>query len=174
MDGTFISKDPLGFGGGDTNVYRFVSSNPINLTDPSGMFAQLLIEADILITRYVASPAGQRIVSAAQRCASVSANNVSVYVSKTAEGLTRYVGITNNLARRASEHLTTKGINIEPIMRGLTRPDARAIEQALIETHGLEKNQGALMNLINSISQKNPEYAKQLQRGYELLKSIGY
>ena len=39
-------------------------------------------------------------------------------------------------------------------MKNLSRSDARAVEQALIEIHGLQKNGGTLMN--------------------ELLKSIGY
>jgi hypothetical protein len=59
-------------------------------------------------------------------------------------------------------------------MQGLTRSDARAVEQALIEIHGLGKNGGTLKNLINSISKLNPKYSKQVERGYELLKSIGY
>ena len=33
----FTSRDPLGFGGGDTNTYRYVRNNPVNLTDPSGL-----------------------------------------------------------------------------------------------------------------------------------------
>ncbi|MBI2519495.1 MAG: carboxypeptidase regulatory-like domain-containing protein [Bdellovibrio sp.] len=32
----FISEDPLGFGGGDKNLYAYVSSSPINKNDPSG------------------------------------------------------------------------------------------------------------------------------------------
>jgi RHS repeat-associated protein len=32
----FISQDPLGFGGGDTNLHAYVGNDPINLTDPSG------------------------------------------------------------------------------------------------------------------------------------------
>jgi RHS repeat-associated protein len=32
----FISADPLGFGGGDSNFYAYVGNNPINFTDPSG------------------------------------------------------------------------------------------------------------------------------------------
>jgi len=59
-------------------------------------------------------------------------------------------------------------------MQGLTRSDARAVEQALIEIHRLEKNGGTLLNKINSISKTNEIYGSQLQRGYELLKSIGY
>ena len=34
--GRFLSQDPLGFGAGDTNLYRYVFNNPIGLTDPSG------------------------------------------------------------------------------------------------------------------------------------------
>jgi len=90
------------------------------------------------------------------------------------KGVTQYVGITNNLARRSAEHLAKKGINIQPLMKGLSRADARAVEQALIEIHGLGKNGGTLLNKINSISSKNPVYGQQLQRGYDLLKSIGY
>jgi len=97
-----------------------------------------------------------------------------VYRSVNAAGKVDYVGITNNLARRAAEHLNTKGIQIEKLMGGLSRGDARAVEQALIEVHGLGRNGGTLVNRINSISPSNPSYAGQLQRGYELLKSVGY
>ncbi len=60
------------------------------------------------------------------------------------------------------------------VMQGLSRADARAVEQALIEIHGLGKNGGTLLNKINSISPTNPAYGSQLQRGYELLKTVGY
>jgi hypothetical protein len=89
-------------------------------------------------------------------------------------GVTNYVGITNNLARRAAEHLSSKGINIQPLMQNLSRADARAVEQALIEINGLGKNGGTLLNKINSIAQSNPAYAEQLQKGMKLLESIGY
>ena len=97
-----------------------------------------------------------------------------VYISKNANGVVDYAGITNNLARRSAEHLSSKGIRIQKLMGGLSRSDARAVEQALIEIHGLGKNGGTLLNKINSISPKNPIYGQQLQRGYDLLKSIGY
>ncbi|MBV5327356.1 MAG: hypothetical protein JZU65_06915 [Chlorobium sp.] len=35
--GKFISKDPLGFGGGDLNVYNYVGGNPLVGIDPSGL-----------------------------------------------------------------------------------------------------------------------------------------
>src|SRR4030095_9635745 len=34
--GRWISTDPLGFGGGDVNLFRYVRNNPTNYTDPSG------------------------------------------------------------------------------------------------------------------------------------------
>ena len=35
-NGRFISEDPIGFGGGDVNLYRYVFNSPPNYTDPSG------------------------------------------------------------------------------------------------------------------------------------------
>jgi RHS repeat-associated protein len=32
--GRFISKDPIGFDGGDVNLYQYVGNNPVNFTDP--------------------------------------------------------------------------------------------------------------------------------------------
>jgi RHS repeat-associated protein len=97
-----------------------------------------------------------------------------VYRSVDAAGKVQYVGITNDLARRAAEHLAEKGIKIGPLFEHLSRADARAVEQALIEIHGLGKKGGTLLNKINSIAKSNFAYAEQVKRGYELLKSIGY
>jgi RHS repeat-associated protein len=35
----FLSEDPIGLAGGDSNLYRYVFNNPINLLDPSGLAA---------------------------------------------------------------------------------------------------------------------------------------
>lgn len=34
--GTFVGEDPLGFGAGDANLYRYVFNSPTNFTDPDG------------------------------------------------------------------------------------------------------------------------------------------
>ncbi len=100
--------------------------------------------------------------------------DTTVYISQGSSGQVQYVGITNDLARRTAEHLRQKGILIERLMKGLSREDARAVEQALIEIHGLQKNGGTLLNRINSIARTNPKYADMLRRGRELLESAGY
>ena len=35
----WISEDPIGFAGGDTNLYRYVGNSPLNYNDPSGNWA---------------------------------------------------------------------------------------------------------------------------------------
>jgi RHS repeat-associated protein len=37
--GRFLQRDPIGFEAGDTNLYRYVFSDPVNLVDPSGLGA---------------------------------------------------------------------------------------------------------------------------------------
>ena len=34
--GRFLSEDPIGFLGGDANLYRYVGNNSLNYVDPSG------------------------------------------------------------------------------------------------------------------------------------------
>ena len=35
--GRFISEDPIGFAGGDVNLYGYVGNGPLDGTDPSGL-----------------------------------------------------------------------------------------------------------------------------------------
>ncbi len=37
MEGRFISRDPIGFAGGDVNLFGYVGNNSPNFTDPSGL-----------------------------------------------------------------------------------------------------------------------------------------
>lgn len=43
--GRFINEDPIGFRGGDSNLYRYARNNPINRTDPNGTLSPLSIWA---------------------------------------------------------------------------------------------------------------------------------
>jgi hypothetical protein len=100
---------------------------------------------------------------------------VAVYTSADAAGNVNYVGITNDIARRASEQLASKGISIRAIagLEDLTREDARAVEQVLIEEYGGPSG-GQLLNKINSISKTNPIYQQSVQRGCAILAGVGF
>ena len=43
--GRFISEDPISFGGGDANLYRYCGNSPANATDPSG---QIIVLAPVV------------------------------------------------------------------------------------------------------------------------------
>lgn len=45
--GRWTAKDPLGFGGGDTNLYGYVLNDPVNLVDSDGLFIPTVIGAVI-------------------------------------------------------------------------------------------------------------------------------
>jgi RHS repeat-associated protein len=45
--GRWLAKDPIGFGGGQGNLYGYVANDPVNLVDPSGKLANLVFQAAI-------------------------------------------------------------------------------------------------------------------------------
>jgi RHS repeat-associated protein len=45
--GRFLQEDPVGFEGGDYNLYRYVLNDPVNLVDPFGLFALTSVDAAI-------------------------------------------------------------------------------------------------------------------------------
>jgi RHS repeat-associated protein len=85
-----------------------------------------------------------------------------VYQGVDAAGVVRYVGITGReLAEREAEHLAATGTGKEFLRyeavegaSGLTKQEARVIEQKLINQYGLQKDGGQLLNKINSIAEK--------------------
>lgn len=60
-----------------------------------------------------------------------------------------------------------------PRLNNLSRTEARAVEQTLINRHGLEKDGGSLLNKINSIARDNPLYDAAVARGADLLGKLG-
>jgi len=100
---------------------------------------------------------------------STGTNVVYQYVDEN--GITRYIGITNDFFRRAGEHLRTRGWTIQRIrgLEHLSRFNARAVEQVLIEHYGLEN----LYNHINRIAASKPIYQEAIQRGTDILRLVG-
>jgi len=89
---------------------------------------------------------------------------VSVYQG-VIDGKPAYVGITNDIARRAIEH--GDRFVLDELAAGLTRGEARAVEQAIIA-----QNPG-YQNLINSISPSHPWYQQAVDWGEAFLRANG-
>ncbi|ERN39815.1 RHS repeat-associated core domain protein [Rubidibacter lacunae KORDI 51-2] len=79
--GRFLSEDPLGFGAGDVNLYRYVGNSPLNFTDPSGTIIQQI--RDLWIA-FITSDAGYNFLDRADEFAAGSADAFT-------GGLTTYV-----------------------------------------------------------------------------------
>ena len=87
------------------------------------------------------------------------ANN-KVYFGVDADNINRYVGITKQaLERRLAQHIASGKpfVYLQPVFEGLTRNQARAIEQYFIENGPSE------LNKISSISPNNPNYEEALK-----------
>ncbi len=89
-----------------------------------------------------------------------------------------YIGITDDLTARALAHARQKGIQIAviPGLEAISRQDARAVEQVLIELYEGPKGgaAGGLINKINSIAVDNGIYSNAINVGNGILKYIGY
>ncbi|MEE5061980.1 GIY-YIG nuclease family protein [Pseudomonas alliivorans] len=182
-----------------TEGARVISSfNPSNATPENSALAaagtaaamsvgeMLLLRGSgkLLLGEYGVGAAGEKVYASDGIVGAKGAGEVASIGGKTCvyncvvDGVTRYVGITDDIVKRGQAHLRQKGIVVSKI-RGLdniSRADARAVEQTLIDYHGLGKDGGTLINKINSISSvKNPtKYEQGLIRGAELLKKAGY
>ena len=97
----------------------------------------------------------------------------SIYVLHDDNNVVHYVGITNNVARRAREHLTDPhhpqraNYKMKVVATGLSRPAARIGEQVLISAYTMD----ALENARREIAVRNlPKFSKELRRIAELWK----
>ncbi|MGH3713347.1 MAG: RHS repeat-associated core domain-containing protein [Micromonosporaceae bacterium] len=97
----------------------------------------------------------KKLLPSALRGGSNARAPVYVYFGLDKSGKAVYVGITNNVARRAAEHARSgKGFaRLQSLAKPVTRGEARAIEQALI------KRNPHFQNKVNSIS-PNHEYQR--------------
>gem|GEM_PF-5993935 len=114
-------------------------------------------------TASILEPGGNRLLEVGEAESFVVYEGVNLWGG-------RYFGMTGDIVRRAAEHARTTGLIINPIPRlgYLSRFDARAVEQVLIERAGLEN----LVNRINSIATSNPNYEEAIRRGEELLRLL--
>lgn len=147
---------------------RTANSTPSLPTPGTPSTTLPVIGAGIAIGAAVTTP----FVVPAESIAAVG--NVAYIAIKN--GQPYYVGITNNLKRRIAEHAFDSGISVQAIegLTNVSRAEARAVEQVLIERYGLGRLGGQLQNSINSIAKDNPVYEQSIKMGQELLRSSNW
>jgi RHS repeat-associated protein len=70
--GAWLSVDPLGFGSGDTNLYRYVLANPLRFIDPDGRSATTTTAAGVCIGSSGGACAAVIVVGLALLCLSIT------------------------------------------------------------------------------------------------------
>jgi hypothetical protein len=144
--GRWTAKDPLGFGAGDTNLYGYVLSDPVNLTDPNGQFVTLLLAAWAAVEMgWSMSDIMDAIVTIFDDCVTTS-TKVAV-VAGTALGVLAVGGSYGKLERKAERALAREisprgGAETFEILDGVRRSKAaefvgnRTVPAEIIDAEG--------------------------------------
>ena len=74
-----MAKDPIGFAGGDSNLYGYVLNDPVNLVDPSGEFSILGIITTAIVVGYIGYQFYKYLKDAANSYSKSYTNNKSNY-----------------------------------------------------------------------------------------------
>lgn len=86
-----------------------------------------------------------------------------------------YAGITNNPVRRAAEHGDRFALRQITEQAGLTRGQARAVEESLIvRAGGVAREGGVLQNIRHSISPQHIWYQDAVDWGEAWLRYAGF
>ncbi|HEV7706484.1 MAG TPA: RHS repeat-associated core domain-containing protein [Gemmatimonadaceae bacterium] len=181
--GKFTQEDPIGLAGG-LNSYGFAGGDPVNYSDPFGLCfdpvsctvavaasASGLATASTGLVTISAHVATAAVIGSAEIAVSAAKAGIySVYESATAgKG---YIGSTNNMARRNSEHLRgPKQMSIRELFSGLSKDEKAGVEQVLIEERGLQKDGGTLLNQINAIAKGTDRYNRLKALGEKVIQA---
>ncbi len=179
------------------NIFAYCHNNPVNYLDSTGknpiaaVFGAIeaaaqafVMVAVVAVVVYVAYPyvasTVNRVAQGIQNAVNNAKNIVerkdnSVYKLVDSAGQTRYVGITNNTERREKEHKNNPnhperaGYRMDVIATGLTRYEARAVEQTVIAAFTLEK----LDNARNEIAKGNlPKFRSEMGAVVEIFQGF--
>jgi len=114
-----LSEDPIGFAGGDANVYLYGSDSPTNVIDPSGLCGVIpgidLVQA--AIGRCSASQSififASYLLPELRVARGIRDIEEGIYVIRTERGI--YVGQSGSIAARLTSHVASGRFSQEEI-----------------------------------------------------------
>jgi RHS repeat-associated protein len=177
--GSFISPDPLltPEDPQDLNAYTYAADNPTTFSDPTGASAQE--RCPNAGDAWCAPPGGtgggtKPTTSKPRGVSQKKPATYSIYIIYDPNGTPVYVGQTNNPGRRKGEHSKPggklpAGFEMRQLIGGLTLGQADGIEQIIIDTLGMDKNDGILSNKRNEILPGNSSYNGDMNEAVQIL-----
>lgn len=78
--GRWTAKDPIGFGGGDLNLYAYVSSDPLNAVDPTGLQGNFFPSPSQMRNYTYLGGQPQDVVNAVVNAPSVASQQLNEYI----------------------------------------------------------------------------------------------
>lgn len=170
----YLTPDPIGLAGG-ANVFGYVKQNPLNYSDPKGLCGPLTPLCIWIAANAPELTLGATIVAEFASGVPNPVSTPATFAGRAAQELTHdvylgikngepvYAGISKALMCRASQH----GDRFDELRKlttsPVTRDQARAIEQVLIN------NNPQFQNQINSIAPTRSWYDQAVQWGQQWL-----
>ncbi|MEA1900480.1 MAG: RHS repeat-associated core domain-containing protein [Thermodesulfobacteriota bacterium] len=154
--GRFISEDPIGFAGGDVNLYAYVSNNPVMFVDPDGEFLQSIIAGGVAgsivggITFVAELAKGSSVTDAAKSAVISGATSaISVGLASTGAGFL-VAGSAATATNAALQKVMNGDVNLRSALLSALPPSAGGV---LLGKAGLQGvAQGVVTGLISGPS----------------------
>ena len=193
--GRFISSDgyvSTGQGILGYNMYAYCNNNPVMYVDYSGEFLGVLslvgiATAALLLTitalvydathdKVLGNSLAEVVERTSQSDTSdVDSSGYTVYALKDSTGKVEYVGRTKNVVARKNAHkndLNRKDLIFVPLEEGLSKQQARGLEQYYMMYYHTLNTLNKQNNQINGISLHNPNRSQYIDSGVKYLGNL--